>query len=127
MQTFVDENGVERIVAELCGRCIEQNGKLVGDPKSVEFIEASWVENPAFKGAVINHYISDISDEQKAILASDNKIINFNEMYSSLSKLRVADTAGMLALRVAQSELKRLEKNNLVNRVVIWSRNNLVF
>ena len=43
-QTFIDSEGNERIIAELCGH--------KSDPDSVEFIEASWVGNAAFDGAV---------------------------------------------------------------------------
>jgi hypothetical protein len=41
--TFVDESGVERKIAELCGHR--------DVPDSVTFFEASWVEVPAFDGA----------------------------------------------------------------------------
>jgi len=41
--TFIDDNGVTRKVAELCGH--------MSDPNSVIFIDASWVANPAFTGA----------------------------------------------------------------------------
>lgn len=47
---FVDSSGVKRKVAELCGHYT--------DPNSVRFIEASWVANPAFKGAVLRSVLS---------------------------------------------------------------------
>lgn len=47
---FIDELGVKRKVAELCGHHT--------DPDSVKFIEASWVGNPAFKGAVLRNILS---------------------------------------------------------------------
>ena len=47
---FRDENGIVRKVAELCGHFT--------DPTSVKFIEASWVANPAFKGAVIRNILT---------------------------------------------------------------------
>jgi hypothetical protein len=43
---FHDENGNKHRVAELCGHATE------GETGGVTFIEASWVEVPAFKGAV---------------------------------------------------------------------------
>jgi len=43
--TFIDHSGKKRVIAELCGH--------KSDPESVTFIEASWVANPAFKGAVL--------------------------------------------------------------------------
>ena len=50
---FRDARGVTRKVAELCGHYT--------DSTSVRFIEASWVANPAFKGAVLRSVLS--SDE----------------------------------------------------------------
>lgn len=47
---FLDETGVSRKIAELCGHYT--------DPSSVRFIEASWVANPAFKGAVLRGVLS---------------------------------------------------------------------
>jgi len=47
---FVDANGIQRKIAELCGH--------KSDPKSVKFIEASWVANPAFLGAVLRNVLS---------------------------------------------------------------------
>jgi hypothetical protein len=53
--TFYDEKGQKHRIAELCGH--------KSDPSSVKFIEASWVENPAFKGAVMRNILSvDASD-----------------------------------------------------------------
>jgi hypothetical protein len=48
---FVDELGRKRKVAELCGHIKEE-------PGSVKFIEASWVANPAFTGAVLRNVLS---------------------------------------------------------------------
>lgn len=48
--TFVDPLGKTRKIAELCGHYT--------DPKSVKFIEASWVANPAFTGAVLRNILS---------------------------------------------------------------------
>lgn len=45
-QPFIDEFGHERKIAELCGH-------VDAEPGSVKFIEASWVANPAFTGAVL--------------------------------------------------------------------------
>lgn len=49
-QSFFDEMGNQRKIAELCGH--------YSDPESVKFIEASWVGNPAFKGAVIRNILT---------------------------------------------------------------------
>lgn len=114
LQFFEDENGVKRIVAELCGRTIVQNGKRVGDPKSVKFIEASWVERPAFVGAVLNHYVSDVSKISKLLHFNNARLA---ETVEELFRLRVADTAGMMALRVARAELMRRQREDMVSRV----------
>lgn len=55
--TFYDDNGVERIVAEICGH--------KDDPESVVFIDASWVRKPAFPGAVLRNIVSP-TDENMA-------------------------------------------------------------
>jgi hypothetical protein len=46
---FIGPDGKIRVVAELCGHHT--------DPSSVGFIEASWVGNPAFKGAVMRNIL----------------------------------------------------------------------
>jgi len=115
LQYFVDKNGVRRIVAELCGRMIKgKDGKLAGDSKSVQFIEASWVERPAFTGAVLNHYISEVPK-----LSS---IMGFNharlaDCVEDLFKLRVADVQGMTVLRVARAEWIRRQREATIEKV----------
>jgi len=47
---FMDKKGNLRTVAELCGQGT--------DPNSVKFIEASWVEVPAFSGAVLRNVLN---------------------------------------------------------------------
>ena len=47
---FFDDYGVQRKVAELCGH--------YNEPESVTFIDASWVANPAFTGAVIRNIVN---------------------------------------------------------------------
>lgn len=51
---FYDDNGVQRKIAEICGHWSE--------PDSVTFIDASWVENPAFTGAVIRNIVNPPDD-----------------------------------------------------------------
>jgi len=51
LNKFIDEQGQQRIVAELCGHPdIEENA-------GVHFIEASWVAVPAFTGAVLRNIL----------------------------------------------------------------------
>jgi hypothetical protein len=49
--TFTDSDGNERVIAELCGHR--------DDPDSVKFIEASWVVDPAFDGAVLRKTLEE--------------------------------------------------------------------
>jgi len=124
LQPFVDENGVERMTAELCGRCLVGNdgkvlrddeGRLVGDPKSVEFIEASWVARPAFGGAVLNHFLSDAPMEAARVLRYDTS--DLQEVVDDIFRMRVADVAGMMVLRVARAELMRRRRMEMARRV----------
>jgi hypothetical protein len=55
---FIDADGNVRIVAELCGHHT--------DPESVCFIEASWVGNPAFKGAVMRNILTPFGAASQA-------------------------------------------------------------
>lgn len=52
---FFDSKGQKHRIAELCGH--------KDDPNSVTFIEASWVANPAFKGAVMRKILSEVGEE----------------------------------------------------------------
>lgn len=118
MTYFTDKNGVRRIVAEICGRTYsdKSTGKLVGDPSSLQFIEASWVENPAFKGAIINYFVSEVASKKSKILQKQSLDSIWED---DLSKIRVADSMGMLSLRVARSEIKRLRFSEIASRVAI--------
>jgi hypothetical protein len=63
--TFYDSNGVQRKVAELCGH--------ESDPDSVTFIDASWVANPAFTGAVVRNVINPPEDIMAKIKEAEGK------------------------------------------------------
>jgi len=58
-QFFIDENGTKRIIAELCGHRSELDSNI--------FIEASWVANPAFKGAVLRNILLAKGQDTKDI------------------------------------------------------------
>jgi len=116
---FVDKNGVLRVTAELCGRSIlGPDGNMVGDPKSVTFIEASWVKHPAFTGAVLNHYVSDISDLKKASKYASWTTKKLEFAMEDIFKMRVADKNGMLCLRVAQQEVARRMREDRIGKIV---------
>jgi hypothetical protein len=114
LTSFIDENGIERIVSELCGRMLMKNGILVPDPESNKFIEASWVERPAFTGAVLNHYVTEIPKLANVIAFSTSAL---EETVEDLFKLRVADKTGMIVLRVAREELMRRKREDMINRI----------
>jgi hypothetical protein len=63
---FFDANGVNRKVAELCGHASE--------PESVTFVDASWVANPAFVGAVKRNNIYPSATIMSKIEAAFKKI-----------------------------------------------------
>jgi len=58
--TFYDEQGNKHRVAELCGH------HTAGETGGVTFIEASWVETPAFKGAVARNILEIPSSEESS-------------------------------------------------------------
>lgn len=62
--TFLDGTGKSRKIAELCGH-------VQAEPGSVKFIEASWVANPAFTGAVLRNILSP---EEAASLNLGNRV-----------------------------------------------------
>jgi len=116
LQHYTDDDGDESVVSELCGRMIKKNGKLVGDPKSCRFIEASWVDKPAFVGAVLNHYVSEIPKAAAKILAFS--AAKLDETVSDMFKMRVADKMGMMVLRIARDELMRRKREAMIERII---------
>ncbi len=64
LNTFLDDSGNKRVIAELCGHHTYDESSDA--PGGVRFIEASWVATPAFPGAVMRSILSpeEVSDEQ---------------------------------------------------------------
>jgi len=116
LHNYYDKDGTERVIAELCGRLVKKNGKWEGDPKSVKFIEASWVDKPAFYGAVLNHYVAGVPKEAERILAFPTS--KLQECVDDIFKMRVADRAGMLVLRVARAELLQRRREAMIERLI---------
>lgn len=58
---FFDEQGRKNRVAELCGH------ESLDPTGGVTFIEASWVETPAFTGAVLRNVLEPVSDGKVAL------------------------------------------------------------
>ena len=55
LNKFFTPDGKQRVIAELCGHVDE------GSTAGVTFIEASWVANPAFTGAVLRNVIEPVN------------------------------------------------------------------
>lgn len=65
LNTFLDDSGKKRVVAELCGhKDYSENGGVV-------FIEASWVATPAFTGAVMRNILTPEEVGSKAAKIQD--------------------------------------------------------
>lgn len=86
-QTFIDANGQKRVISELCGH-------IADEPGSVKFIEASWVANPAFRGAVLRNILSQ---EEVALLGGKMAtVFSFPAPKADPSKLqKAANLAGV--------------------------------
>ncbi len=67
LSTFVDEAGIPQVLAEVIGH--------VSVPNSNQFIEASWVRNPAFRGAVRRN-ILNADPTQIAARMEESSFIN---------------------------------------------------
>jgi hypothetical protein len=115
-QPYITPYGYESKVAELCG--------MNGHPESCRFIEASWVEAPAFKGAVVNHYIS--IPEVRNLAAK--KIINIEQASAALrninlcdidtlKRVRVADKHSMVALKLFVSGLSEAQRKHRIESI----------
>lgn len=98
------DDGKKRIVAELCG-ALDENGNYIEN--SCNFIEASWVEHPAFEGAVVNAFIE--TEEEKIAREKSQKELEDLFNGSLFERLRVADTDSKIALNILK-DYKKAEK-----------------
>mgnify|MGYP007061823197 CR=1 FL=1 len=105
-------HGKKKYCAELCGAIDPRTKEYI--PDSCTFIEASWVEQPAFEGAVTNYLI-----ETPEIKAEREERKALEEAFSAslLSSLRVADKKGGLILRLAQEFAMEEKLNRIANRI----------
>ena len=76
-QFIPDDDGVSRRVAELCGHKSLPNG-------GVKFVEASWVEVPAFPGAAVREIIADAWEGPKTAYTKDAEELGRRKAASSL-------------------------------------------
>lgn len=88
---FVDEEGVNQVVCELIGN--------VAVPNSNQFIEASWVGNPAFRGAVRRNILNPDEVKLAAQLQEAELVAKIR------SQVQVPDgIAKAASLRIAEGE-----------------------
>jgi len=76
-QFLPDDDGVARIVSELCGSKELPNG-------GVKFVEASWVEIPAFPGASLREIISNDWEGPKTKFTKDASDLKLAKAASTL-------------------------------------------
>ena len=83
--TFISEHdSKKRVIAELCGHVVY--------PNSNKFIEGSWVETPAFKGAVMRNEVEVASVDKAAFIEKYEPIVNFKseELRHTASRVMAA-------------------------------------
>ena len=108
---YQDENGIDHIIGELCG--------FYTVPESNQFIEASWVKNPAFKGAVRRNFLNKDMITTAAKLNSASKIyeVRKEEKYpeelkrAASVKRHAADDDAPLAEGDAPAPKEEIEKD----------------
>lgn len=93
----VTYEGRDKICAELCGAIDPETGDYIKD--SCTFIEASWVEQPAFEGAVTN-FLIETPEIRQARQSRDELETAFSD--ARLSSVRVADRHGRIAMGIVR-------------------------
>ena len=94
-------DGKERICAELCG-CVNNDGSYEEGTNS--FIELSWVQHPAFEGAVLNSFIETPAVKK----AREQDHDELSKLFESnlFERLKVADVESRVALRITNDETR---------------------
>lgn len=103
---YVKDGNKKYIVSELIGAMDAKTGEYVKD--SCNFIEASWVQHPAFAGAVVNYFV-ETEQMKQAREKSANELSGITA--DMFAHMRVADKYSSKALKIAQDELKRIRNN----------------
>lgn len=86
---WIDEVGNKRKIAELCGHIEEE-------PGSVKFIEASWVANPAFTGAVLRNILSpreiaEVGNKIQLAFSMGNRVADLNAFQKAAYLLKIGE------------------------------------
>ena len=114
--TYVNYNGKKKFCSELCGAIDPKTKEYI--PNSCTFIEASWVQNPAFAGAVLNYLI-----ETPEIKAARQNRSELQSMFSAsiLPSLRVADKKGKMAIDLMKDLVRNERRANMVHEIFMDS------
>ena len=87
--SFISDNdGKKRSVAELCGHFLY--------PESNKFIEGSWVETPAFKGAVLRNQIAIDDIDKKSFIEKYETIMNIQSSDLKSLAMKVVSACSFL-------------------------------
>lgn len=92
---FFDDNGIQRKIAELCGH--------ESEPDSVKFIEASWVRQPAFTGAVLRSFVEP-SEEILAKIEAAKKMPAYKK--GPKDYLKAAADMGLIAAEPPEGKVE---------------------
>lgn len=108
---YINVDGKNYKCAELIGAIDKNTGEYIAD--SCHFIEASWVEHPAFAGAVVNYLIGQQPKLKMSKLEREAELNALSE--EMFMNLRVADRKSKMALDLAkqQYKIKKLARNIL--------------
>lgn len=114
--TYVNYNGKKKFCSELCGAIDPKTKEYI--PNSCTFIEASWVQNPAFAGAILNYLI-----ETPEIKAARREKSELQSMFSSslLPALRVADRKGKMMIDIMKDLSRKEKRDNTLHEVFMSS------
>ena len=97
---FFDDNGIQRKIAELCGH--------ESEPDSVKFIEASWVRQPAFTGAVLRSFVEP-SEEILAKIEAAKKMPAYKK--GPKDYLKAAADMGLIAAEPPEGKVESEPKD----------------
>lgn len=117
---FIEDATGKYIVSELVG-ALDEKGKYI--EHSCDFIEASWVEQPAFEGAVSNFFIESPQTKDNLITSDkmnsemNKKLAMLFEDERTFSKLKVADKRSLISMRLAIKEIRMQKYFNMTNNV----------
>lgn len=112
---YYEDNEGKWKVAELVG-ALDDNGNYIKD--SCIFIEASWVEQPAFEGAVMNYIVNCPDIKTNVVMGEDKRLAMLFESEHTFKKLKVADKRSITAIKLVNNFYKNIRFENIVKSVI---------